>query len=74
LDADTGSVTGSYYPVRGSETFFEITYQYQLTPWCQIQPDFQYVINPGAGVLNPNAPGQRIANEFVLGLRMIISF
>jgi porin len=74
LDADNGSFTGSYYPVRGSETFFEVTYQYQLTPWCQIQPDFQYVINPGAGALNPNAPGHRIANEFVLGLRMNISF
>jgi porin len=74
LDADTGVFTGSYYPVRSSETFFEMTYQYQLTPWCQLQPDIQYVINPGGGVLNPNAPGQRIGNELVLGLRMNISF
>jgi len=75
LDRDTGIFTGAYYPVRGSETFIEVTYQYQLTPWCQLQPDFQYVFNPGGGIPNPNSPsGQRVKNEAVLGLRVNIAF
>jgi porin len=39
-----------------------------------LQPDFQYVLNPGAGVANPNDPGKRIKNEAVVGLRMNILF
>jgi porin len=30
----------------------EMTYQAQLKPWWVLQPDLQYVINPGGGVLN----------------------
>ncbi|HTW72404.1 MAG TPA: carbohydrate porin [Acetobacteraceae bacterium] len=66
--------TGAYVPVRGGETFVEVTYQYQVTPWWQIQPDMQYVFNPGGGLANPNNPTQRIANELVLGLRTNILF
>jgi porin len=61
-------------PVRGGETFIEATYQYEVTPWLQVQPDAQYVFMPGGGVLNPNSPGQRIRNEAVLGLRTTIQF
>ena len=57
LDRDTGFYTGAFHPVRSGETFVEATYQYQLTPWCQIQPDFQYVFNPGGGIANPNCSG-----------------
>jgi porin len=52
----------------------ELTYQYQLTPWCQLQPDFQYVFNPGGGILNPNAPAQKVGDEAVLGMRVNILF
>ena len=69
LDQDTGGI-----PVRGTETFIEATYQYQLTPWCQIQPDCQYIFNPGGGLENPNSPGQRIKDELVLGVRMNVLF
>jgi porin len=61
-------------PVQSGEAFVEVTYQYQLTPWCQLQPDFQYVFNPGGGVANPNAPGQTVKDEAVFGLRMNIQF
>jgi porin len=74
LDRDTGMFSGSYYPIRSGETFVEVTYQYQLTPWCQLQPDFQYVFNPGGGVLNPTERGQTIRNEAVFGLRVNILF
>jgi porin len=73
-DRDTRATIGAFYPIRTDETFVEVTYQYQLFPWCQIQPDFQYVFNPGAGILNPNAPTQRIGDEAVLGVRFNIIF
>jgi porin len=63
-----------YAPVRGSETILEATYQIQVLPSWQIQPDVQYFINPGLGIANPNNPTQRIKNEFVIGLRTNINF
>ncbi|MBS0324296.1 MAG: carbohydrate porin [Proteobacteria bacterium] len=61
-------------PVRSSESFVELTYQYQLKPWIQLQPDIQYVFNPGAGIPQPADPTRRIRNELVVGLRTNISF
>jgi len=63
-----------YTPVRGTETFLEATYQLQAAKWWQIQPDIQYVFNPGAGLANPNDPTQKIKNELVIGLRTNITF
>jgi porin len=63
-----------YTPIRGAETFLEATYQVQVLPSWQIQPDVQYFINPGLGVANPDAPAQRIKNELVIGLRTNITF
>ena len=74
LDADTAFFSGSPFPVRGSETFIEVTYQIQATGWWQLQPDFQYVFNPGGGIQNPNNPAQRVGNEAIFGLRSIITF
>jgi porin len=74
LDRDTGFYSGTFNPVQTSETYLEMTYQYQLTPAVQLQPDIQYVFNPGGGVLNPNVPGATIKNELVLGLRTNILF
>ncbi len=62
------------YPVRTAETYAELTYQFQLTPWWQLQPDFQYVFNPGAGVPNPRNPGKRLGDEAILGLRTVVAF
>jgi porin len=73
LDKDTNSFGGTSFPVQSSEEFVEVTYQYQLTPWCQLQPDFQYVFNPGGGILNPNT-GQRVKDEAVIGIRTNILF
>ena len=63
-----------YTPIRSSETFLEATYQFQALPAWVIQPDVQYFINPGLGIANPDAPTQRIKNEFVLGLRTNVNF
>jgi len=74
LDRDTAAFTGTFYPTRTDETFVEATYQYQLTPWCQLQPDFQYIFNPGGGLPNPTVPGRRIRDEAVFGVRANIQF
>lgn len=71
-DSYTAKYANGFSPVRGSETFLEATYQMQLRPWLQIQPDIQFVMNPGAGVVNPNNPNHRIGNETVFGIRSII--
>ncbi len=64
----------SVSPIRSSETFLEASYQFQVLPSWQIQPDVQYFINPGMGIANPDDPTQRIKNEFVVGLRTNINF
>jgi porin len=73
FDQDTATYNpGTYTPVRSAETYVEVTYQYQATPWWQLQPDFQYVFNPGAGAVDNS--GQRIGNEAIIGLRTNILF
>ncbi len=74
LDQATAFYTGAFTPARTGETVLEVTYQYQLTPAVILQPDFQYVFNPGAGVANPNLPDQQIRNEAVIGLRVNLTF
>jgi len=77
LDRDTNNFNGTPgAPVRSGETFVEMTYQYLLKPWIILQPDVQYIINPGGGIPDPTDPNpnHRIKNELVLGLRAIVSF
>jgi porin len=71
---EIGTFGGVPYPTGSSESFIEVTYQAQITPWLQVQPDFQYVFMPGGGLPNPNAPGKRIGNEAVFGVRTNITF
>ncbi|HEY2444574.1 MAG TPA: carbohydrate porin [Rhizomicrobium sp.] len=69
LDADTAFFNHAGFPVRGFETYVEATYQYEVTPWWQIQPDFQYVFHPGGGVPDPLDPGRVLEDEAVIGVR-----
>lgn len=73
-DGDTGVFQTPGYPVRRAETLIEATYQYQVTPWWQLQGDFQYAFRPGGGIPNPNEPGSRIGNEAIVGVRTTITF
>lgn len=73
LDRDAAAL-GAYSPRRGTETFIELTYQFQLAGWWQVQPDFQYVWMPGGGVANPRTPDRRIGNTAIFGLRTNITF
>ena len=63
-----------YGPARHDETFIEATYQYQLRPWWQVQPDFQYTFTPGGGIADPNQPMSRVKNEAVFGVRTNVLF
>jgi porin len=73
LDRATALYTGAPYPVRGTEELFELTYQAQATPWLIVQPDLQYIVHPGAGLLNPDSTGT-LKNELVVGVRTTTTF
>jgi porin len=72
LDADIGLFGHFFYPVRTGETMIEMMYQAQLAPWWMLQPDLQYIIRPGGGVLNPG--GSLRPNAWVIGLRSSLNF
>ena len=75
LNKDAAFFTqNSGFPIRTSETYVEVTYQYQVAPWWQVQPDFQYVFNPGAGIPNPVNPTKKLGDEAVFGLRTVVVF
>jgi porin len=46
----------------------------QLAPWWQVQPDFQYILNPGGGILNPDGSGRVVGSAAVLGIRTVVTF
>jgi len=71
-DQYTAQYANAATPVRTGEAFVEASYQYMLYPWLQLQPDVQYVLNPGGGILNVNPPFRKVQNEAVIGLRTII--
>ncbi len=73
LDLDYRNFNASPYGVRTQETTLEATYQYQVTPWWQLQADAQYTFNAGAGQ-NPNDATAPLRNTFVLGVRTNITF
>jgi porin len=50
----------------GAEMVLEVTYQAQITPWLTIQPDLQYIINPGGT--------QDLGNALVIGGRAAVVF
>lgn len=72
LDADTGFFGNFPYPVRSGETMVEMIYQAQLTPWWMLQPELQYIIRPGGGVLNSD--GSLRPNAWVIAIRSALNF
>lgn len=53
-------------PVDSSETALELTYSDNITPWFSVQPDVQYIINPGTN--------KTLDNALVIGSRFTITF
>lgn len=46
----------------------------QDTPWSQVQPGIEYVVNPGAGVPDPNNANASVKKKLILGVRTDILF
>jgi porin len=63
-----------FNPIRNAESVVELTYAAQVAPWWTVQPDLQYIINPGAGIPNQNDPTRTIRNALLLGLVTMITF
>jgi porin len=76
FDADTAlyAPPGTLSPIRSSETFLETFYTINLAAWWQITPDFQYIFNPGGGIINPSNPTELVHDEAVFGVRTTIAF
>jgi porin len=72
LDSDTGLFGNFFFPVRSGETMVEMIYQAQLAPWWMLQPEVQYIIRPGGGVLNSD--GSLRPNAWVIAIRSTLSF
>jgi porin len=53
-------------PTDKAETAIELSYSAPLTEWLSVQPDVQYIVNPG---MNPT-----LDNALVLSVRATISF
>jgi porin len=65
--------TGTGTPYSVGETVIEATYKTQPAPWLIVQPDVQYVVNPGAGI--PTAQSVvPLKNALVFGLRLTVNF
>ena len=74
IDAASFAAPGTLSPVRSSETFLETFYTINLATWWQLTPDFQYIFNPGGGILNPSVSNQLVHDEAVFGVRTTIAF
>lgn len=49
---------------NGSETSLEVFYRAQITPWFYLQPDVQFIMNPGGAY----------DNSVAIGIRSVITF
>ena len=65
--------SGSSTPYAQGEPIIEVTYRFRLTPWFKVQPDLQYVFNPGAGIPTEQSAGP-LKNALVVGARVTINF
>jgi porin len=60
-------------PFEPGETVIEATYRAGLAPWLDLQPDLQYVVNPGAGI--PTAQSALpLKNALIFGVRLTVNF
>ncbi|RZI87134.1 MAG: carbohydrate porin [Pseudomonas sp.] len=66
-DAAAGS-DREFPNIDSAEQLIELSYGYQATPWLNLRPDVQYIIEPGA------FSGTDIDNALVVGLQVKASF
>jgi porin len=62
-------------PAQSYEIALEATYQAQIVQGFFVQPEFQYIFRPGAGLINPiNPSAGQIPDATVFGLRTVVKF
>lgn len=72
LDRDAASF-GSLSPVRRDEALMELSYIAEVIPGFTVQPDIQYVWNPGGGA--PDDSGtKRLDDAVVIGIRTSLNY
>ncbi|MBV9075984.1 MAG: carbohydrate porin, partial [Methylobacteriaceae bacterium] len=75
LDRDGIVFSGNPGFMRSYEAVLEVTYQAEIVPGWTVQPDFQYIFNPGGGIANPRDPlGRRIGDAAIFGARTTIRY
>ena len=57
---------GTHLALPDYEAILETTYQINLAPWLQVQPDLQYIVHPGGS--------PRYGNALVIGARTVVTF
>jgi porin len=73
FDRDVGIVEALTLPVRSYEAMIEAYYKFQIVPGLVVQPDFQYIWNPGGGgLLQPN--GSKVENAAIGGIRVSVNY
>ena len=65
---------GVFTPKCDYEAMLEATYQFQATPWAQIQPNLQYIRNPGGGLAVPLQPSRKVGDAVLAGVRINLTF
>jgi porin len=71
---EAAEAAGQLHFARTEETVVEASYQASVRPWLLMQPDVQYVFNPGGGIADPRARTERLRDELVLGVRANVTF
>lgn len=72
LDREVNLVNGTALPIRSYEALFEAYYKFQVAPGLTVQPDLQYVVNPGGHI--PGDDGNDIDDALVGGVRVTMNY
>jgi porin len=74
VDRDAVALAGAVEPVRSGEIVAEVSYKAQLAKGWFVQPDVQYIWQPGGKAADPSNPSRAIPNAVVLGMRSTVSY
>ncbi|HMA90088.1 MAG TPA: carbohydrate porin [Burkholderiales bacterium] len=59
------------FPLSDHESVLELSYVARLTRRWSLQPDLQYVFNPGNNAPDPSDPSHSVRDALVIGLRAV---
>lgn len=74
FDSDAIALAGAVEPIRSGEAVAEFTYKAQIAKGWFLQPDLQYVWQPGGKAADPANPAKPIPDAVVLGVRTIVTY